>query len=176
MLRYLHGTIRYGLLYLAGSDIQLVGYTNLDWVGSVKDQKSTSRCCFSLGSFVISWFSRKEYSIALSSEEVKYNATCMAAQEAVWLQKLLAGLFEHMLEPTAIHYDNHSCVQMSMNLVHHDQTKHVEMQYHYVRYMVLRCDVELKFVPTDEQVADMLTKPLVSRKVRGISKYAQDGG
>ena len=66
--------------------------------------------------------------MALNSVETEYIAACMAAREAVWLQKLLAGLFGHMLEPTMIHRDNQSCVQMSVNSVHHDQTKHVEMR------------------------------------------------
>ena len=94
----------------------------------------------------------------------------MAAREVVWLQKLLAGLFGHMLEPTVIRCDNQSCVQMSMNPVHHDRTKHVEMRYHYVRDMVQRRVVELQFVPTDEQVADVLTKLLVRGNFEGFWK------
>ena len=168
VLRYLRGTVGYGLRYTADSDMQLVGYTDSDWAGSVEDRKSTSGCCFSLGSVVISWFSRKQTSVALSSAEAEY----IVALEAVWLRKLLVGLFGHMLEPTIIRCDNQSCVQMSMNPVHHDTTKHVEMRYHYVRDMVQRRAVELQFVPTDEQVADVLTKPLI----RGISKDARDRG
>ena len=127
VIRYLHGTIGYGLRYSADSDMQLVGYTDSDWAGSVKDRKSTSGCCFSLGFVVISWFSKKQTSVALNLAEAEYIAACMAAREAVWLRKLPAGLFGHMLEPTVIHCDNQSCVQMSVNLVHHDQTKHMEM-------------------------------------------------
>ena len=106
MLKYLHGTIGYGLWYSAENDMQLVGYTDSDWAGSVKDQKSTSGCCFSLGSAVISWFSRKQTSVALSSVEAQYITACMAARDAVWLRRLLAGLFGHMLEPTVIRCDN----------------------------------------------------------------------
>ena len=130
--------------------MQLVGYMNSDWAGSVKDRKSTSGYCFSLGSVVISWFNRTQTSVDLSSVEAECIAACMVAQEVVWLWKLLVGLFGHMLEPTVIHYDNQSCVQMSVNLVHHDQTKHVEMQYHYVWDMLRRRVVELQFVPTDQ--------------------------
>ena len=72
--------------------MHLVGYTDSDWAGSVQDQKSTSGCCFSLGFVVISWFSRKQTSVALSSAEAEYIAACMAAREVVWLRKLLAGL------------------------------------------------------------------------------------
>ena len=95
---------------------------------------------------------------------------CMAAREAVWLRKLLVELFGHMLEPTMSRCDNQSCVQMSVNPIHHDQTKHVEIRYHYVRDMVQRRAVELQFVPTDEQVVDVLTKPLVQGKCEGFRK------
>ena len=110
MLRYLRGTIGYGLRYSTDSDMQLVGYTDTDWAGSVKNRKSTFGCCFSLGFAVISWFSRKQISVALSSSEAEYIAACMAARDAVWLRKLLAGLFGHMLEPTVIRCDIRSCV------------------------------------------------------------------
>ena len=143
--------------------------TDSDWAGSVEDRKSTSGCCFSLGSAVISWFSRKQSSVALSSTEAEaeYIAACMAAREVVWLRKLLAGLFGHMLEPTVIRCDNQSCVQMSVNPIHHDQMKHV---YHYVWDMVQRHAMELQFVPMDEQVADVLTKPFVRGKFEGFRK------
>ena len=97
-------------------------------------------------------------SVALSTTEAEYIATCMAAREAVWLWKLLVGLFGQRLEPTVIHCDKQSCVKM--NPIQHDKTKHVEMKYHYVREMVQRRAVELWYVPTDEQIADVLTKPL----------------
>ena len=161
VLRYLRGTIGDGLRYTADTDMQLIGYIDSDWAGSVQDQKSTSRCYFSLGFVVISWFNRKQTSVALSSVEAEYIAACMATREAMWLWKLLAGLFGHMLGPTVIRCDNQSCVQMLVNLVHHDHMKHMEMHYHYVWDMVHRHVVELQFVPTDEQVADVLTKPLV---------------
>ena len=127
VLRYLCGTVGYGLHYTMDSDMQLVGYTDPDWASSVEDRKSTSGCYFSLGSTVISWFSRKQTSVALSSMEAEYIAACMVAWEAVSLRKLLAGLFGHMLELTVIRCDNQSCVHMLVNPVHHDQTKHVEM-------------------------------------------------
>ena len=136
----------------------------------MKDRKSTSGCCFSLGSIVVSWFNMKQTSVDLSSVVAEYIAVCMEAREVVWLQKILARLFGYMMEPTMIHCDNQSCVQMSVNPVHHDQTKHVEMRYHYVRDMVQRCVVELQFVSTNEQVVDVLTKPLVRGKFKGFRK------
>ena len=105
-LRYLHGTIGYLLRYTSSSDMRLVGYSDSDWVGSVEDSKSTFGCCFSLGSAMVSWFSRKQSSVALSTAKAEYIAACMAAREVVWHQKLLASLFGQRLEPTVIHCDN----------------------------------------------------------------------
>ena len=70
-----------------------MGYTDADWAGSTMDKRSTSGCCFSLGSGVVSWFSRKQKSVALSSTEAEYIAASMATCEAIWLQKLLVALF-----------------------------------------------------------------------------------
>jgi hypothetical protein len=89
VLRYIRGTLNYGLRYTASSDIQLHGFTNSDWPGSVKDRRSTSGMCFSLGSAMISWGSRKQKSIALSTTEAKYIAACEACTKEVWLRKLI---------------------------------------------------------------------------------------
>jgi hypothetical protein len=86
--------------------VKLQGYSDLDWAGSDTNRKSTSGCCFSLGSTIISWFSRKHASIALISAEVDYMATSLASCESIWLRKLLTGLFDQEMEPTVIHYDN----------------------------------------------------------------------
>jgi hypothetical protein len=103
VLRYLRGTIGYGLRYASNVDMRLLEYVDFDWAGSAVDRKSTSGCCFSLGSSMVSWCSRKHTSVALSTTEAKYIAVCMKVREAVWLRKLLAGLFGQMLDPTVIH-------------------------------------------------------------------------
>jgi hypothetical protein len=92
--------------YTRGDGVRLMGYSDADWDGSVVDMKITLGCCFSLGSGVISWFSRKQKSISLSSTEAEYMAASMASCEAIWLRKLLMGLFDRELEPTVIHCDN----------------------------------------------------------------------
>jgi hypothetical protein len=85
VMRYLKGTMDYGLSYDGDHDFTLTRYTDADWAGSVADRKSTSGCCFSLGSAMISWQSRKQSSIALSTVEAEYIATCSASCEAIWL-------------------------------------------------------------------------------------------
>ena len=129
VLRYLKGTIDYGLRYVADYEFELVGYTDSDWAGSVTDRKSTSGCCFSLGSTVIARRSRKQTSVALSTTEAEYTAACSTSNEAVWLRKMLSGLFDLEMDATCIYCDNQSCIKLSENLVFHDKSKHIEIKY-----------------------------------------------
>ena len=160
VLRYLKGTIDYGLKYDANQKINLECYVDLDWAGSAIDRKNTLGCCFSMGSGVISWFSRRKSCVALSTAEAEYVTACLASCEVVWLRKLLSDLFDLQLDATCIYCDNQSCVKLSENPVFHDKSKHIEIKYHYIRDMVQRGVVKLQYVATDEQVADVLTKPL----------------
>ena len=132
VLRYLAGIVDFGLDYRRSDGIGLVGFTDLDWAGSVADRKSTSRCCFSLGSTAVSWFSRKQKSVALSSVEVEYMASIQASCEALWIHKLLVDLFDQELRPTIIYCDNQSCIQLFENPVFHDRSKHIEIRYHFI--------------------------------------------
>jgi hypothetical protein len=164
VMRYLKGTMDYGLKYVVDSEISLLGYSDSDWVGSVANQKSTLGCCFTLGSGMISWISKKQSCVALSTAEAEYVAACATSHEAVWLQKLLTGLFDIAMEATCILCDNQSCIKLSENLVFHDRSKHIEIRYHYIRDMVQKGAVRLQYVATDEQVVDVLTKSLSRMK------------
>jgi hypothetical protein len=159
VMRYLKGTLDCGLNY-DGDDFTLSGYTDSDWAGSVSDRKSTSGRCFSLGSAMISWQSRKQSNIALSTAEAEYIVACSASYEAIWLRKLLTGLFDLDMEATTILCDNQSCIKMTENPIFHDRSKHIEIRYHYIRDMVQRGALKLQHVSTNEQVVDVLTKPL----------------
>lgn len=121
ILRYLRGIVGFGLKYPLNTPITF--YSDADWDGSVKDGKSTSGICFSLGSAVISWACRKQSSVVLSTTEAEYIAASVASREAVWLCKLLAGLFGQAWNPIVIHCDNQSCIKMSINPVFRDRSK-----------------------------------------------------
>ena len=82
------------------------------------------------------------------------------AREAVWLRKILVGLFGHISEPAMIHCDNQSCVQMLVNPVFHEMSNHIEIRYHFIHDMVQKSAVKLQYIPTDDQTTDVLTKPL----------------
>eukprot|EP00253_Pinus_taeda_P013574 PITA_13574 len=131
LLRYLRGTITHGLRYTA-RDVRLHGYFDVDWVGSVVDRKSTFGCNLSLGFVSISWMSRKQKSVALSTAKVEYIAASMASCEAVWLRKLFGELFGHVLDTTVILCDNQSGIRLSENPVLHDRSKHINIRYHFI--------------------------------------------
>jgi hypothetical protein len=124
------------------------------------DGKSTSRYCFSLRSAMISWSSRKQGSIAQSTTKVEYIATSDASKEAVWLRKLVYGLFGDKLDTTVIQCDNKSCIKLTENPVFHDMSKHIDMKYHYIRDLIQRKTVKLQYIATSELVVDILIKPL----------------
>jgi hypothetical protein len=151
VMRYLKGTLDFGLIYNGYHDFRLSGYTDSYWDGSVSYRNITSGCCFSLGSGMISWHSRKQSSIALSMEKEEYIVACSTICEAIWLQNLLAGLFDLEMEATLILCDN---------LMFHDNSKHIEIRYHYIRDMVHRGAIKLHYVGMNEQVANVLTNPL----------------
>jgi hypothetical protein len=111
-LRYLRGLVGFGPRYVEDDGVRLHGYSDSDWAGSAVDRKSTSGGCFSLGSTVVSWYNRKQTSVALSSTEAKYMAASLASCEAIWLHNLLVGLFGQVLEPTVIHCDNQRCIDI----------------------------------------------------------------
>ena len=132
VLRYLTGTVDFGLDYRRSNGIRLIGFTDSDWAGSVADRKSTSGCCFSLGSAATLWFSWKQKSVALSFVEAEYMAASQANCEALWLCKLLVNLFDQELRSMVIYCDNQSCIQLSENPVFHDRSKHIEIMYHFI--------------------------------------------
>jgi hypothetical protein len=170
VLRYLKGTSEYGLWYRQTDEVKLHGFTDADWVGSPTDRKSTSGGIFSIRSTVVSWYSRKQRSVALSSAEAEYMTASQAACEAIWMRKILVGLFGSHLDLTVIYCDNQSCIKISINHVFHDRSKHIDIRYHHLRDCVQRKIMLLQYIPTEDQDADILTKALTRSKF----KYHRD--
>ncbi|MCO5559431.1 hypothetical protein L7F22_013031 [Adiantum nelumboides] len=137
-----------------------------DWAGSVCDRRSTSGFMFSLGSAAISWSNRKQPTVALSSTEAEYRGATVAACEVAWLEVLLGELGIQVQRPVVIHCDNLSSIQLAQNPVFHAKTKHIELHYHFIRERILDGSIDLTFVRTNEQVADIFTKALGAEKLR----------
>jgi hypothetical protein len=108
----------------------LYGYTDSDWDVIASDRKSTLGCCFNLGLAMTSWKSRKQSSIFLSTIEAEYIAESSASCEAIWIRKLLTGMFDLEMEATMILCDNQSCIKMIEDPMFHDKMKHIEIRYH----------------------------------------------
>eukprot|EP00253_Pinus_taeda_P023949 PITA_23949 len=147
-------------------EVKLCGFTDTDWVGSPTHRKNTSGGIFSIRSTTVSWYSRKQRSATLSSAEAEYMATSLVACEAIWMRKILVGLFGSHLEPTVIYCDNQSCIKLSANLLFHNRSKHIDIRYHHIRDYVHRRIMLLSYIPTADQDVDILTKALTRSKLK----------
>eukprot|EP00253_Pinus_taeda_P036098 PITA_36098 len=168
-LMYLVNT-RPDLCFAVNTMSQFMWYTDSNSAGRASDKKSTSRCCFGLDSAVVSWISRKQQSVTLSSAEPKYMAASLASCEAIWVRKMLFGLFGQILRPSVIYCDNQSCIKLKENPVFHNKSKHIEIKYHFIRDYVQKGAVKLEYISTNEHVADIFTKALP----RGKHVYFKD--
>lgn len=159
--RYLKGTTNFALLYKRGEEDNICGFTDADWAGDVHDRKSTTGFVFFLGSTPITWNSKKQPTVALSSTEAEYMAITEGAKEVVWLRRLFGELkLQDLTCPTTIHGDNQGSLNLAHNPVYHGRTKHIEVRHHFIREKILSREINLEYVPTGEQLADIFTKAL----------------
>lgn len=164
ILRYVKGTIDYGLLYKKGEDCKLVGYCDADYAGDHDTRRSTTGYVFMLGSGAISWCSKRQPTVSLSTTEAEYRAAAMAAQESTWLIRLMNDLHQLVDYAVPLHCDNQSAVRLAENPVFHARTKHVEVHYHFIREKVLEEEIEMRQIKSKDQVADLFTKGLSGSK------------
>eukprot|EP00253_Pinus_taeda_P029808 PITA_29808 len=137
-----------------------------DWAGSPSDRKSTLGGIFNLGSVAVSWYNRKQRSVALSSAEVEYMVASQATCEAIWMQKILVGLFDQRMDLIVIYCDNSSCIKLSENPVFHDRSKHINIWYHHLGDYVVKKIMLLQYVSTKEQDVNILIKALSTCKFK----------
>ena len=160
VLRYLKGTTDIGIVFRKSDNFELVGYSDADWAGDVDGRKSTSGYVFLLGGNIISWASKKQPVVALSTTEAEYIALCLATQEAVWLRRLLASIGQQQKIPTTIFEDNQGTISMSRNPRNHSRTKHIDIKFHFVREAIERHETDIVHCTTQDMVADTFTKGL----------------
>lgn len=168
VVRYLLGTKSWKLQF-TGETGELVGCTDADWA-EVTSRKSTSGFTFLFGGAAISWISRKQTSVTLSSMEAEYVSLCEACQELIWLRALLKDMGEEQKKATVIHEDNQSCISFVKSEQTTRRSKHIETKEQYVRNLCDEGKIELKYCPTDSMTADLLTKPLGAQKIRRFAE------
>ncbi|KAK9217771.1 hypothetical protein WN943_006399 [Citrus x changshan-huyou] len=159
IFRYLIGTINLGLWYPRGTHIDLTCYSDADFAGYKVDRKSTSGTCHFLGHSLVSWFSKKQNSVALSTTEAEYIAAGSCCAQILWMKQTLRD-YGIKLDQIPILCDNTSAINLSKNPIQHSRTKHIEIRHHFLRDHVQKGDVVIKFVSTENQLADIFTKPL----------------
>ncbi|KAK4342495.1 hypothetical protein RND71_038311 [Anisodus tanguticus] len=159
ILRYLKGTIDLGLFYSSFNDFNLVGYCDSDYAEDIDDRKSKIDFVFFLGDCVISWSSKKQAIVHVSTREVEYVATISCTCHAIWLRRLLNQINLPQIEATTICVDNKSAQTLAKNPVYHDRSKHIDTRYHFLRKCIAKKDVELKYVMSHDQVTYIFTKP-----------------
>lgn len=159
VLQYLEST-KQKALKLGGPTLQVRAFSDSDWAEDRHDRRSTTGYVFSLGCGAISWQSRKQKTVALSSTEGEYMALTDSCREALWIRFLLQELGLHKGEPIKLYCDNEGSEALAKNPSHHSRTKHIDARYHFIRECVKNGSIKLKHITTTRMAADCLTKPL----------------
>ena len=164
ILRYAKKTKNARLTYHCSAQSEFIAFSDSDWAGDVSTRKSTSGFVCLLNGTPISWSSKLQKCIALSSAEAEYVAACSAALECVYMRSLLAELNAQQDSATKLFMDNQSAIALSYNPIDHKRTKHIELRVHKIRELVADNSVALNWIPTSDMLADVFTKPLGARK------------
>ena len=158
IIRYLKISSTHGLFFPKTSSLQLMAYSDVDWVGCPDTRRSTTDWCISLSDTLISWKCKKQYRVSKSSTKVEYRSMSYACAEFVWLCSLLDQLGFSQPTSTRLHADNTSAIQIVANPVFHERIKHIEVNCHYIREAMTNNVISLPYISTDLQVADIFTK------------------
>ncbi|CAJ2662166.1 unnamed protein product [Trifolium pratense] len=160
VLRYVKGTINYGIKFCRSQNFKLQGYSDSDWAGFLDDMKSTSGYCFSSGSGIFSWCSKKQEIVAQSTTEAEFIAATAAINQALWLRKILSDMHLEQRETTEVMVDNQAAIAISKNPVFHGKTKHFSIKLFFLRDVQKDGAVCLKYCKTEDQLSDIFTKAL----------------
>ena len=146
-----------------GDEFTLQGFSDADY-GSTEDRRSVSAYLYMLYGGAISWMAKKQSTVALSTTEAEYIALTQAVKESFWIQRILRELGRDAKDGNVIHEDNQGAIALAHNPEFHARTKHIDIQYHFVRNCVQDGRIQLRYCPTVDMIADQLTKPLARAK------------
>ena len=163
ILRYLAHTPTLGLWYPKGSSFDLIGYSYSDYAGDRVDRKSTSGTCHFLGRSLVCWSSKKQNYVSLSTAEAEYIAAGSCCAQLLWMKQTLKDYGVNM-KNVPLYCDNESAIKIAHNPVQHSKTKHIQIRHHFLHYHVLKGDISIEHVKTEEQLADIFTKPLDEKR------------
>ncbi|KAK4348782.1 hypothetical protein RND71_031537 [Anisodus tanguticus] len=162
IIRYIQGTLDYGLHLYPSLTSTLVSYTDVDWGDCPDTRRSTFGYCMFLGNNLVSWSAKRQSTLSRSSAEAEYRWVANMVSESCWLRKILLELHCPIQKATLVYCDNISVIYLSSNPVQHQRTKHIEIDIHFVRKKVARGQVRVCHVPSRYQIADIFIKCLPS--------------
>ena len=163
ILRYLKHTQNMGLWYPKGVKFELVGYSDSDYVGCKVERKSISETCQLLGRSLISWSSKKQNSVALSTAEAEYISACSCCAQILWMKATLND-FGMKFKKVPLLCDNQSAIKLTSNPVQHARTKYIDVCHHFIRDHQQKGDICIESVGTEDQLVDIFTKPLDEKR------------
>lgn len=168
ILRYLKGTPDNGIRFSKGPSTLTI-FSDADWAGCPIDRRSTTGYCIFLGHNLISWSAKKQSSVSRSSTEAEYRALALSVTEVLWLCFLFRDLHIQLPQPPCFYCDNISALALAANPVLHSRTKHVDVDFHFIREPVANKSIKLQHVSSAANVADIFTKSLPKHRFRHLS-------
>lgn len=174
LLRYLKGTLDYKLTYCPcdnDSQERFLTFSDADHGGNPDNSRSTSGFVVKMGTGAVSWMSRLQPFVTLSTTEAEYVASVSAGQEILWLRNLLYELGYGSSGSSTLHMDNQSAMSVAKNPDHHGRVKHLDLRYYWLREVVAAGTIHIVHIPTDDMVADIMTKALAREKVEKMVEF-----
>jgi hypothetical protein len=163
IIRYLVSTPCFGIWYPKGSTFDLIGYSDSDYVECKVDRKSTSRTCQFLGRSLVSWSSKKQTFVALSTADAEYVVAGQCCAQLLWMRQTLRD-FGYNLSKVLLLCDNDSAISLADNPIKHSRTKHIDIRHHLLRDHQQMGDIDIYHISTENQLADIFTKPLDEKR------------
>jgi hypothetical protein len=169
IIRYVNDTLLYGIWYSRETNLVIARYSDVDWAWNAEDRKSTLGGCFYVENNLVAWMSKKQASISLSTTEVEYIVAGSCCTQLLWMKTLLCD-YGFTQDTMIINCDKTTAINISKNPVQHSRTKHIDIRHHFLRDLVEPEVVSLSFIPTENQLADILTKPLDGNRFESLRK------
>lgn len=160
ILKYLKGTLCFGLCYRSNESNTLVSYSDADYANDPVTRRSTTGYVFMKNGAAVTWNSQLQTTVALSTTEAEFMASCCATKEALWVRQLLLDIGHYNQDCITLNIDNQSAICVIKNSEYHKRCKHIDVKYNFVKEKYTEKIIDLKYISTDKQLADIFTKPL----------------